>query len=276
MGRTVLLTLSLVLALLLPVNTQAQQQTIELIDVQGLFRMTREAFLHALDLEVGDPYDRDLVLRRYKALWKLGLFEEITLEGETGAGGGMVLVLKVKERPVLTSVTYEDSKAITRTEIDDRLKEKDVRLRLGKPLDPGLVSFAEAAIRDLLGEKGFLNAEVDTEIRTVTVSTRAVHFSITSGGKTRIRGIAFRGNEIFSDRKLKGQLKLTEERRWYWPWSAKNLYHPGKWDQDVAGVRGLYLNNGYLDVEVRPPVIEIREAKSGKQKKAGLITPVRP
>jgi outer membrane protein insertion porin family len=200
-------------------------------------------------------------------LWKLGLFQDITLEGEVGAGGGMVLVLKVKERPVLTSVSYEESKGLTRTEIEDRLKERKVRMLLGKPLDPGAVSFAESAIRDLLAEKGFLDSEVEAQVRRVTESTRAVHFLITSGGKTRIRGIDFTGNEVFKSRKLKSQLQLTEERKWYWPWSSKNLYHPGKWDQDVANVRALYQNHGYLDVEVRPPVVDVLEAKEAKQKK---------
>ena len=32
------------------------------------------------------------------------------------------LVIKVKERPVLTAVTYEDNSVVTRTAIEDRLK----------------------------------------------------------------------------------------------------------------------------------------------------------
>ena len=35
--------------------------------------------------------------------------------------GGKVLVIKVKERPVLTTVTYEDNSVATRTAIEDRL-----------------------------------------------------------------------------------------------------------------------------------------------------------
>ena len=35
----------------------AQSDTIERIEVQGLSRMTKLAFMHALGVKVGDPYD---------------------------------------------------------------------------------------------------------------------------------------------------------------------------------------------------------------------------
>ncbi len=269
LARTVLLIL--VLSLILPLPSQAQQGTIEEIRVLGLYRMTREAFLHALGLKVGDPYDERQIRARYKALWDLALFEDIVVDRETGPKGGAVLVIKIKERPVLTTVTYEDNKVANRTAIEDRLKEQKIGLQLGKPIDPGAIFRAETAIRNLLGEKGFLNAEVEAVTTVVTETTRAVHFKITPGGKTRIRDIRFTGNTVFSDGKLKGTLELTQERKWYWPWSSKNLYHPVKWDQDVSKISKLYQDRGYLDVEVRPPVLEVREVKprEGKPAKKG-------
>jgi len=261
------LVVTVVLAIAGTVVVQAQQGTIEEILPQGLSRMHPQAFLHALGVKPGDPYNEALLLQRYKALWRGGWFEDIVFEVEDGPQGGKVLVIKVKERPVLTSVTYEDNSVATRTAIEDRLRERNVALKLGKPLDMGQVFFAETAIRDLMGEKGFLNAEIDAEVRKITETTRAVHFSIASGGKTRIKKIEFSGNEIFKDKKLKGQMELVQARKWYWPWSSKNLYHPLKWDQDATKVRDLYLNNGYLDVEVRAPIVEVVESGSKKKKK---------
>jgi len=268
---------AVVLAIAATVVVQAQQGTIEEIIPRGLSRMHPQAFLHALGAKPGDPYNEEFLRERFKALWRGGWFEDIVFEVEDGEQGGKVLVIKVKERPVLTSVTYEDNSVATRTAIEDRLAERDVSLKLGKPLDMGQVFFAETAIRDLMGEKGFLNAEVESDVRRVTETTRAVHFSITSGGKTRVKKIDFTGNEVFKDKKLKSQLELVQATKWYWPWSAKNLYHPAKWDQDVTKVRDLYLNNGYLDVEVRAPIVEVVEKdgdkKTKKQKKGAEPTP---
>ncbi len=72
---------------------------------------------------------------------------------------------------------------------------------------------------------------------------------------------------MYSDRKLREALKITRQWRWWWPLSAKSLYHPAKWDQDSSNIRELYLNAGYLDVEVRPPELDVKTVvKGGKRK----------
>jgi outer membrane protein insertion porin family len=243
----------------------AQPGTVERIVVQGLSRMDEKAFLWLLEIKEGDPYDAAAVRRQFRVLWDKRLFEDITMEAETGPEGGTVLVVKVRERPVLASVTYEETKVLTRTQIEDYFKEREIELRVGHALDMGEVYFAEAAIRELFGQKGFLDATVEATIHEVTLTSRALEFTMIPGGKTRIRRIKFTGNEVFSNRKLKKMLKNTQERKWYWPWSAKNLYHPAKWDQDVSGVRDAYQNRGYLDIETHAPIVEVREKKKDKK-----------
>jgi outer membrane protein insertion porin family len=254
---------------LLPLPSQAvlaQSGTVERVIIQGLRRMDEQAFLYLLDIEVGDPYDVSKLRKRFQVLWQEHLFEDITVESEVGPEGGTVLVIKVRERPQISSITYEDNKEITQTQIEDHFKERKIKLTVGQPLDMGQVFFAEAAIRELFAQKGFLDATVEGRVHRVTDTTRALEFKLTPGGKTRIRGITFVDNEVLSDRKLKSLLKLTQERKWYWPWSAKNLYHPVKWDQDIGGVRDAYQNRGYLDVEVHAPIVEVRHKKPGKEK----------
>ncbi|HEX5044173.1 MAG TPA: outer membrane protein assembly factor BamA [Candidatus Polarisedimenticolaceae bacterium] len=247
---------------LIPIRPlSAQTGTVEDVLVTGLNRMTREAFLHAFGVRPGEPYDKKAVLRGYRNLWDLGLFEDLVVETETGPKGGTVLVVKLVERPVLSSVDFEENKVLTRTAIEDRLKERKASLDLGKPLNLKNVAAAEQIIRDMLGEKGFLSAEVSHKIDEITKTSRGVRFSIRPGGKTRIDEIDFVGNTVFSDRHLRSELKLNSARHWYMPWSSKSLYHPLKWDQDANKIRELYQNEGYLDVEVRAPVVEVEKEK---------------
>ena len=180
----------------------------------------------------------------------------------------IVLVIKVRERPQVSSIIYEENKELTQTQIEDHLKERKLKLSVGQPLDMGQVFFVEAAIRELFAQKGFLDATVEAKVHRVTDTTRALDFKLTPGGKTRIRRITFVDNEVFSDRKLKKALKLTQERKWYWPWSSKNLYHPVKWDQDIAGVGDEYRNRGYLDIAIHAPIVEVRRKNQGQEKKS--------
>ncbi len=259
-----------VLVALLSLVTSAalgQSGTVEQVIIQGLARMDQQAFEYLLDIQVGDPYDPANLRKRFQALWDEHLFEDITIETESGPEGGTVLVIKVRERPQISSVTFEETKELSQTQIEDHLKQRKIRLSVGQPLDMGKVFFAEAAIRELFAQGGFLDATVEARVHRVTDTMRALDFKLTPGGKTRIRGITFVDNEVFSDRKLKSLLKLTQERKWFWPWSKKNLYHPVKWDQDVGAVRDAYQNRGYLDVEIHAPIVEVRRKNAGKKGK---------
>lgn len=264
--------LALVLAGAVAPPTRAQSGTIEDVQVVGLVRMTNEAFGHAFAIRAGDPYDPATIRRQYRRLWDLALFDDLTIDAEDGPGGGKVLIVRVKERRVLTSIAYQDNKVLTRTAIEDRLKEKKIALEIGKALNLKAIFDTQAEIRNLLGEKGYLDPAVGYKVETPSESSAGVSFTIRPGAKTRIRSIDFVDNEIYSDRRLYKQLKLTREWKWYWPLTSKTLYHPAKWDQDSGGIRDLYLNTGYLDVEIRPPVVDVREVrregKTPKRKKA--------
>ena len=242
---------------------------IDQIEILGLRRMTEEAAKHAFGVKVGDPYDPALLRGRFKALWRMGLFESIRIEAEDGPEGGKVVVVRLEERPYLTSVDYSENSVLNRTQIEDRLRERKVTIGLGKPIDLTVVGDVASVIRDYLAEKGHLDGKVNAEIQSLSDTTRAVRFDIIPGGKTRIRSIRFDGNTVFKDKKLRQQLKITDARRWWWPWSSKNLYHPMKWDQDSVNIRDLYQNAGYLDVRTKAPILEFGdEKKTGKEVEA--------
>jgi outer membrane protein insertion porin family len=241
-----------------------QSETVESVQVQGLVRMTNEAFAHAFGIKAGDPYDPARIRAAYKRLWALGLFDDITIEAEVGPQGGKVLIVKVKERPSLVSVSYQDNKVLTRTAIEEALKEKKIVLEIGHALNLKSLADAEAEIRLMLGQKGYLDPVVSHTIENPTQSTVAVVFKINPGGKTKIRKIIFVGNKVYKSRVLLKQLQLTAPYHWWKFWSQKNLYHPAKWDLDSSHIRDLYLNGGYLDVDLRPPIVELKVIKHGK------------
>jgi outer membrane protein assembly complex protein YaeT len=247
----------------------AQTATVESVTVQGLSRMTEEAFAHAFGIRAGDPYDPARIRAQFKRLWAMGLFDDITIDAEDGPGGGKALIVKVKERASLASVSYEDNKVLTRTSIEDRLREKKISLDVGKPVNLKAVGDAESEIRMMLGEKGYLDAAVGHGVSHPTENTVAVNFTIRPRGKTRIRKITFVGNKVFKSKQLLQSLELTAPYHWWKFWTQKSLYHPAKWDSDSGHIRDLYLNGGYLDIDLKPPVVELKEIHPEKKAKKG-------
>ena len=250
-------------------QAHGQSGTVESVEVQGLVRMTNEAFVHAFGIRAGDPFDAARIRIAFRRLWALGLFDDLSVDDEDGPAGGKVLIVKVKERPSLASVSYQENKVLTRTTIEEGFKDKKIVLDVGKPLNLRTVADAENEIRMMLGQKGYLDPEVAHTIEKPTESTASVAFKLRPGGKTRIRKISFVGNKVYPSKLLMHQLQLTDSYHWWKFWSQKALYHPAKWDQDSNHVRDLYLNGGYLDVDLRPPVGELKDihnAKPGKTK----------
>ena len=250
-------------AQLLP-EVQAQQEAeaaaplIDEIQVLGLSSMSRVALLFRLEIAEGQPYDAAKIRRNFRSLWDLGVLEDISVEVENSPKGGKAIIIKVRERPKIARVEFEENSVLTQTEIEDELSRRGVQLKENRPIDRGEVARAQSAVRDLLASRGYLGSKVEADVRRVTETARSVTFRITPGGKTRIRKIDFVGNELYSDRQLIKALELTKPRRWYYPWSSKSLYFQPKWDQDVGNLRALYEDRGYLDVSIAPPVVEVR------------------
>src|SRR5262249_48487140 len=46
--------------------------------------------------------------------------------------------------------------------------------------------------------------------------------------------------------------------------TGKDLWRPGLYDQDVQKVLELYRSYGYLDVEIKPPVVDVRRPGEAK------------
>ncbi len=93
--------------------------------------------------------------RRVQHLWALGLFDDITVEVEDGPQGGKVLIVKVKERPSLASVTYQDNKVLTRTDDRGAAQGEEDRARHRKAAEPEVrlpTPRPRSAI--MLGQKG--------------------------------------------------------------------------------------------------------------------------
>lgn len=231
--------------------------TIHRIEVRGNQRMSSDAVRFDLRVREGDPWDDQALRSEFRRFWRRGFFSDLRFLRKCEPEGA-VLIVEIRERPALISVTYEKNKVAKQQDIEDYYKERNFSFSIGSPLNRKKIWRATQLIRELVGQKGYLDAVVEPEITEVSRSTASVHFKIRTGGKTRIRKLEFEGNDAFSDRTLRRQLELTKPYRWYQFWSKKALYFPLKYQQDINNVLQYYRDRGYLDADVRPPVVDVR------------------
>jgi outer membrane protein insertion porin family len=239
-------------------RSEATERVIGQIVVDGNRRVSDSAFFNNLRLKPGDPYDERVLFDEFRRLWGLNLFDDITVEVRRGASGAQDLIFHVLDRPLIGNVAFVGMEAVTETSIRERLSQAEAEVRRGQPIDFSVLRRAEAVIERLLGESGFLQARARSRLTPVNQGQQEVTFYIREGAKTKIREIDFIGNSVYKDRTLRKMLKMTKEAFWLTSWaSSKPLYHPDKFDQDAENIRNTYRGAGYLDVVIKPEVVEL-------------------
>src|SRR6185436_14548135 len=90
------------------------------IEFQGNSMLPDETLRYYLGLETGQALDEDKLNESIRELWDRSLVDDIQV-ATTPAADGVNLVITIKERPILRSISYEGLKRISKTDIQDKL-----------------------------------------------------------------------------------------------------------------------------------------------------------
>lgn len=269
---------SLVLAPLLILGwaSPLAAEVVELIDIQGNEFISDEAFLALTDVEPGDSYDEAALLREFWKVWDSGLFDDLRIESAAGDHGGRVVIFTVREKPRVDSVSYEKTKAVSESRIEEVLRGNDALISPNQALDQERISRARRILEELLASEGHPDARVTVLQRSVARSRVALDFRIDPGPKVKVDRIVFEGNTVFTDRQLKAELVNTRERGLRTLISDKDVFYRPRFQEDLEAIRRAYRTRGYLDVEIGEPLLrDARPGKSGPEQRR-LVTLVVP
>ncbi len=256
-----------------PAQPPERRVIVERVDVRGNQYLPKDTILYYVSTKPGSVYDEEVIKADFRRLWDAGFLENMSVEENDTASGNKVLIFTVSERKRVQIVDFRGSKALTKTSIEDKLKEKEATLKLDTFYDPSKARRAEDVIREMLKEKGRLFGTVKHEAKTIGGSGEQVTFTIDDGPRTKIKAITFENNNVFSDGRLRGEMKkLKQSGFWNLSWmSGKATYNEEKWGEDQELLREHYLNAGYVTASIGDPRISYVDGKSGLFKK----TPVK-
>ena len=260
-----LLPLTLVAGFAAPLAAQELEPIVK-IEVLGAQKQTPETVIFKSGVKVGDDLrelDFTAVLEK---LWANGAFDDIKLELED-VPGGKKLIIKIKERPLIKEVDYRGGTEVGLTNIKDKVKEKKLTINPDTIYDPETARKVKDLIVDQAGEKGFRNPVVDITLEPMAGGVARLVFDIKEGGKARIYKVAFRGNKVFSSAHLAGVMEKTR-KHWMFSWlTSHDLLVDKNLEEDLENLKKAYWQQGYKDVFVGKPVIEIEDRTTAKQKK---------
>ncbi len=234
--------------------SQTTGPKIDAVDIQfvGPAQVSQEFIRSNIRVKAGDIYRVSSTQDDVHALYATGQFYNIQVTvNQSTNDSGVVLTYHVQSRPRITEIKLEGNKKLK----DSKLKKK-ITVKVGDPLDEQKLFTDVQEMKKLYEKYGY----PDTQIKYVTsVDENAGHgtvtFHIVESQKVKISEIDFIGAAAFTQKQLRGVVKL--KRHWMWSWLTGNgVFKQDDFDDDNDLLTDFYLNHGYLDFAIKDVKLE--------------------
>jgi outer membrane protein insertion porin family len=223
---------------------------------KGNRRIGSAAILNVVKLKAGELLDIDKVDADIRAIYALGHFRDV--KAVTGKGdSGVVLTYNVKEKPIVREINIEGNKEIKEEKIREAIELKTGSIFASKDLAKSVKK-----VKKLYADEGYYLADVaTTTIKKSDTEVRLV-FRVIEGKQVLIKTIRFEGNRAFTARKLRKTMETKE--KWFLSWiTGSGTYKEDVLKNDANLIADLYYNNGYVNIKVGEPKVELADDKTG-------------
>ncbi|NOX42255.1 MAG: outer membrane protein assembly factor BamA, partial [Gammaproteobacteria bacterium] len=244
----------LIAALLLVSNTWAFESfVVKDIKVNGLQRISLGAVLNGLTLKVGDPIDQKRSAEVIRSLFKSGFYQDISLERE-----GDVLIVNIKERPAIASISISGNKDIDSDTLTTELKK--LGLAENQIFNRSLLDNVEQSLRQQYFSRGKYGMKIKTKVVTKERNRVDISVQIFEGQAALIRRINIVGNKVFDDEKLINSFELAESEDTSF-FSDADKYSQPKLRADLETLSSYYLDRGFINFKILSTQVTISPNK---------------
>ncbi|MCK9168842.1 MAG: outer membrane protein assembly factor BamA [Treponema sp.] len=216
-------------------------KTISEISFEGLKNVKKSELTGITSAFIGKQFTEDEYNNLVDRLYGLDMFTDITpyAKHDPKTADEILLVFKVKERPVIKAINFEGNKKIRNGELRESvtIKTDDIYLESKVLLD-------ERALRDVYLKKGYTDAKI-THKTEETAQGIKLTFVVDEGANTVITSIRFSGNTVVSERTLKSKISLKEAG-----FMKDGAFQKSSLEADKQTIITYYQDRGYADAKV--------------------------
>ena len=230
----------LVLLFKLFINLFVHADTIKEITISGNDRIPDETISMFSGVKINDEINDFKIDEILKNLYETKFFDDVSVLFEKN-----ILLIKVKEQPIIDSVVIE---GVTAKKYNKAILE-NMKLKSRSSYNEYLLFEETKNLKSILKNFGFYFATVEPYVEKLPNNLIKIVYKIDLGDKSKIKKISFVGDKIFKDRKLKNIIVSEEYKFWKFLSNRKFLNEEIE-NLDKRLLKNFYLNKGYYNVEI--------------------------
>jgi outer membrane protein insertion porin family len=226
--------------------------TIDKVDVKGNRRVPLSRISDFL-VKPGDNFDLAKIDESIKLIYQTGLFLDVSVD--MNLDDKLELIYYLKEKPIVNKIYFEGNKEFKQKDLRDKIPLKE-----NSQFDKKLIEKSLIEIRNAYEKENFYNVKVDVELEDRRDNTVDIVFSIKEGKEAKIKKISFYGLTAFTEKEIKKVIQTSEKGFFTW-FTGSGTLKTEELEFDKERIRSLYLNKGYIKVQVAEPEIKMSEDK---------------
>jgi outer membrane protein insertion porin family len=221
---------------------------IKSIDVQfaGPATVSKERILAQIRTAVGQPYSDQVVEDDIRNLYKTGGIQNVRIFAQP-EGEGVKVIVAVQTRAIIREIVIDGAQRIKAKRL-----RKEITVKLNSPVNEDELQKSRQKIIDHYQARGFTDVNVEFRVEPIdeTRGTARVIYTVQEGARGAVRRVEFQGNEHFSDKILRKQMK-TRGKTWLAVFDKSGRLDEAQLQQDLDKIKEFYQNHGYIDAEVK-------------------------
>nr|WP_320192426.1 outer membrane protein assembly factor BamA [uncultured Desulfobacter sp.] len=249
-----------------------EQKIISAISIKGNVRVDSDAIQRVISSKVGDLLTGTSLNNDLNSVYKMGYFDDVVVKKQN-MDRGVEVIFEVREKPSVRNIRFENNNIY-----EDKELFEVVATSTGSILNAYKLNNDVNKLKRLYYEKNYHNCRISYDIKPLENHQADVIFNIEEGEKVRITAIEFEGNKYFDDDDIKDQMQTREKGFWSFITSSGDLDET-ELDNDVLRIEAFYKNNGFINVKVSDPVVNMGKEEitiefkidEGEQYKNGVV-----
>ena len=243
--------LTAILALLMLCGTVYSGPLIKKITVNGLKTVSEDRIISVMESRRESEFTPEKAGRDLKSIYSLGSIADAAIY-KNDIEGGVELIVKVQEKPVIKNIKYNGSEEISIYDL-----ETETEFKTGIPYELFRLKKNVEKLEAMCREKGFNSPKITYEVaENKTENTVDLVFNIKKGKKYVVSKINISGTKVFTVDSVKGKMDTTLPG-----FFGGGVYKEDVFAKDLDKILDYYRSEGFVNAKIAKSDVTFDEDK---------------